>query len=97
MVPGYFIVISRLRKPLTVPGYFFIRLINIAALLFYSASIPVFASTAYIFATFKGDDLAGELLSIYTSPDALTFTLLKDTGWGGRVKCLGTTPGPGQP
>ena len=88
MVPGYFIVISRLRKPLTVPGYFFIRLINIAALLFYSASIPVFASTAYIFATFKGDDLAGELLSIYTSPDALTFTLLKDTGWGGQTGTL---------
>ena len=58
---------------------------RILMLLLWSSSFPAFASTEYIFATFKGDDLAGELLSIYTSPDALNFTLLKDTGWGGQT------------
>jgi hypothetical protein len=57
-------------------------------LLLWSSSFPAFASTEYIFTTFKGDDLAGELLSIYTSPDALNFTLLKDTGWGGQTGTL---------
>ena len=61
---------------------------RILMLLLWSSSFPAFASTEYIFATFKGDDLAGELLSIYTSPDALNFTLLKDTGWGGQTGTL---------
>ena len=64
------------------------RLTALAAFLFYFASIPVIASTAYIFATFKGDDTAGEILSIYASTDALNFTLLKDTGWGGQTGTL---------
>jgi len=72
----------------TAPSLFSIRPMCLAALLLGTASIPTFASTAYVFATFKGDDLAGELLSIYTSPDALNFTLIKDTGWGGQTGTL---------
>lgn len=42
----------------------------------------------YVFSTFKGDDAAGMKLSIYTSADALNFTLLADTGFGGPVGYL---------
>jgi hypothetical protein len=42
-------------------------------------------ATVYIFATFKGDDAAGMKLSVYTSADALSFTLLADTGFGGNT------------
>jgi hypothetical protein len=38
---------------------------------------------AYVFATFTGDDAGGMKLSLYTSADALNFTLLSNTGFGG--------------
>jgi hypothetical protein len=37
----------------------------------------------YVFATFTGDDAGGMKLSLYTSADALEFTLLSNTGFGG--------------
>jgi MYXO-CTERM domain-containing protein len=46
---------------------------------------PRATATTYIFATFKGDDAAGMKLSIYTSTDSTTFTLLSDTGFGGNT------------
>jgi hypothetical protein len=46
------------------------------------------ATTTYIFSTFKGDDAAGMKLSVYTSTDALSFTLLSDTGFGGNTTYL---------
>jgi MYXO-CTERM domain-containing protein len=45
-------------------------------------------ATTYIFSTFKGDDAAGMKLSVYTSTDALGFTLLSDTGFGGNTTYL---------
>jgi len=36
-----------------------------------------------VFSTFSGDDAAGMRLSLYTSADALNFTLLSNTGFGG--------------
>ena len=65
-----------------------IRSINIAALLIGFFLTSAHASTEYVFATFTGDDSAGEKLSIYISPDALNFTLLKDTHWGGQTGTL---------
>ena len=46
------------------------------------------AATSYVFATFKGDDAAGMKLSIYTSTDSVTFTLLSDTGFGGNTNYI---------
>ena len=49
---------------------------------------PRATATTYIFATFKGDDAAGMKLSIYTSTDSTTFTLLSDTGFGGNTSYI---------
>jgi hypothetical protein len=46
------------------------------------------AATKFLFSTFKGDDAAGMKLSIYSSSDALNFTLLSDTGFGGNTTYL---------
>jgi Glycosyl hydrolases family 43 len=64
------------------------RSITIVALLIGFFLTSAHASTEYVFATFTGDDSAGEKLSIYISPDALNFTLLKDTHWGGQTGTL---------
>ena len=45
-------------------------------------------ATTYLFATFKGDTEPQERLSIYTSADALNFTLLSDTGFEGSSSTL---------
>jgi MYXO-CTERM domain-containing protein len=45
-------------------------------------------ATTYIFSTFKGDTEPEEKLSIYTSTDALNFTLLSDTGFEGSSSTL---------
>lgn len=47
--------------------------------------VPQWAYTApnYIFATFKGDAAADEKLWIYTSSDAVNFSLYSATGYGG--------------
>ena len=42
----------------------------------------------YVFSTFTGDDAAGMKLSIYTSSDALNFTLLSNTEFGGPSSYL---------
>jgi hypothetical protein len=49
-----------------------------------------FSADAYdfVFSTFTGDDSAGMKLSIYSSPDALNFTLLSNTGFGGPTTYL---------
>jgi MYXO-CTERM domain-containing protein len=52
------------------------------------AGSPRAGATTYIFATFKGDDAAGMKLSIYTSTDSITFTLLSDTGFGGNTSYI---------
>jgi MYXO-CTERM domain-containing protein len=57
-----------------------IRLAATLALLFFSLPAEAYG---YVFSTFTGDDAAGMKLSIYTSSDALHFTLLSDTGFGG--------------
>lgn len=44
---------------------------------------PVVAASRYIFTVFKGDNAAGQKLSVYTSTDGLNFKLLSDTGYGG--------------
>jgi len=46
------------------------------------------AETRYVFATFLGDALSQEKLSIYLSTDGLTFTLLSNTGYGGPTGVL---------
>jgi hypothetical protein len=53
---------------------------GLASALFFSG--PAMAS-GYVFSTFTGDDAAGMKLSIYTSADALYFTLLSNTEFGG--------------
>lgn len=45
-------------------------------------------STSFVLSTFKGDNNAGMKLSIYTSPDALQFKLLSDTGFEGSSSNL---------
>lgn len=60
-------------------------LLVVSASLFVSA--PAYAAT-YIFSTFKGDTEPEEKLSIYTSTDALNFTLLSDTGFEGSSSTL---------
>jgi hypothetical protein len=66
-------------------GRFVGPIVLVAALL--GASRPATATT-YIFATFKGDDAAGMKLSIYTSTDSTSFTLLSETGFGGNTTYL---------
>ena len=46
------------------------------------------AATRYVFATFLGDAVSAEKLSIYTSSDGLNFTLLANTGYGGPTGVL---------
>jgi len=41
----------------------------------------------YIFATFTGDNAAGMKLRIYTSSDAVNYTLYSDTGYSGPAGC----------
>ena len=60
--------------------------VTLAAVLL--AASPRATATTYIFATFKGDDAAGMKLSIYTSTDSTTFTLLSDTGFGGNTNYI---------
>ena len=62
----------------------------IPAIVAFAAALSSFGgnsawATTYIFSTFKGDDAAGMKLSVYTSTDGLTFTLLSDTGFGGNT------------
>ncbi|MES1207241.1 MAG: hypothetical protein ABUS79_14990, partial [Pseudomonadota bacterium] len=42
----------------------------------------------YVFATFTGDPVANERLSIYRSTNALNFTLLSNTGFSGPSGAL---------
>jgi hypothetical protein len=46
------------------------------------------AATRYVFAVFKGDAVADEKLSVYTSTDGLNFRLLANTGYGGPTGVL---------
>jgi MYXO-CTERM domain-containing protein len=46
------------------------------------------AATRYVFATFLGDAVSAEKLSVYTSNDGLNFTLLANTGYGGPTGVL---------
>lgn len=46
------------------------------------------AGTTYVFATFKGDAAADEKLWIYTSTDAVNFTLYSNIGFGGPTGVL---------
>ena len=63
-----------------------LRSIGIAALLCL-ASLPAHAGN-YVFATFTGDALANEQLSIYRSADARNFTLVANTGFAGPSGAL---------
>jgi alpha-L-fucosidase len=45
-------------------------------------------ATNYVFSTFNGDALAQESLSIYSSPDALDFRLVSNTGFTGPTGAL---------
>ncbi len=45
-------------------------------------------ATNYVFATFKGDAVPQEALSIYNSADALNFKLVSDTGFAGPSGAL---------
>lgn len=49
---------------------------------------PAVAASRYIFTVFKGDSVAAEKLSVYTSTDGLNFKLLSDTGYGGPTGVL---------
>lgn len=46
------------------------------------------AATRYVYATFRGDAAADEKLFIYTSPDAVNFSLFAATGYGGSTGVL---------
>ena len=63
-----------------------LRSIGFAALLCL-VSLPAHAGN-YVFATFTGDALANEQLSIYRSADALDFTLVANTGFAGPSGAL---------
>jgi hypothetical protein len=52
------------------------------------APIALAAAPTYIFTTFKGDAAADEKLWVYTSTDAITFSLLANTGFGGPTGVL---------
>ena len=52
------------------------------------ASSSAHAATRYIYATFKGDAAADEKLSIYTSSDAVNYSLFAATGYGGPTGVL---------
>jgi hypothetical protein len=60
----------------------------IAIVMMITASIPLCGASTYIFTTFKGDAAADEKLWVYTSTDAVTFTLLSNTGFGGPTGVL---------
>lgn len=63
------------------------RLILALSALSCTLSSPARAAN-YVFSTFKGDLGPQEKLSIYTSDDALNFTLLSDTGFSGTSGTL---------
>jgi hypothetical protein len=65
-----------------------ILVIVLAGFLPFSAPTPAAAATTYIYATFKGDAPADEKLWIYTSPNANSFSLLSNTGFGGSTGVL---------
>ncbi len=47
-----------------------------------------FAASRYVFVTFKGDSEAAEKLSVYTSTDGASYTILSNTGYGGPTGVL---------
>jgi hypothetical protein len=59
------------------------RALLLVAFLFAGLASSTRAATRYVFATFKGDAAADEKLWIYTSSDAVNFSLLSATGYGG--------------
>lgn len=64
------------------------RTVAIALLAIQTAQLASAAgSPVYVFSTFSGDDANGMKLRIYTSPDAVNFTLYADTGYSGPSGC----------
>jgi Glycosyl hydrolases family 43 len=68
------------KSPEAAVPNFLVLVAGTAALLLVSHPARAYG---YVFSTFTGDDAAGEKLSIYTSTDALHFTLLSNTEFSG--------------